>query len=281
MKKNQHVNVHSPSRESLDLEVMVEEGLNDKDSDMDTKSTASSSEAPQSSDDEGDREALPFLPSFVRMGAVFISDLSSLALNPLAESSRPDDEEDEAEVEATAHCCPALIPFAEVFFLVAVVSSLGSIFYAYARSWNDMQDDPDWSISRILAYDYNLVICYAAVLPSYLVMITTYLLKNYQRKHVQRAAAIGVVGGILAFTLDVEGYPTWHGFAAFLLLLAAFSLRKDANSWQSIVVGIGFILAVASCIFRLIFRHYGFGITMAIGEFLILVPWAFMMFNKN
>lgn len=179
------------------------------------------------------------------------------------------------------HRYPSLIRPAEVLFVMGVVASLSSIFVAYGRSWDDMQEDPDWSISRILAYDYNLLICYLGVLPSYLIMISTYTFKHYRRKHVRYAAGVGGLGGLLAFTLDVEGFPIWHGFAAFLLLSAVFTLRKDANKWQSIVCSIGFVFAIASCVFRLIFRHYAFGLTMAFGEFLILVPWAFMMFNTS
>lgn len=187
---------------------------------------------------------------------------------------------DEVKLEERGVTCPKNIPLSLKWFAIVTAIAVYTLIQCYMRAAADMALNPDWSISRIIAYPYNAATANGILLPALCIMVVLYMEHFSDKGHVWDGGVCALVGFPVVFFFNIIDHTLLHGSSLTFFVLASWKWKRDLTPGQSICAVTGLIVALAGKGLLAWKPFWVFGAMLGLGEVLILSAWATMILNE-
>ena len=149
-------------------------------------------------------------------------------------------------------------------------------------SFGDMANDSDWSISRIIAYNYNTTISIYILLPSFIVMIWSYAARHQAKLNALSGSIIATIAAPCVLVFEVVTYNQIHKLSVLGLSIGLVHFMKDMTWKQVLPTIIGLVVAWGSAFLRSCndgynSESYFLGAMVGVGEIARFLTWVTMI----
>ena len=169
-----------------------------------------------------------------------------------------------------------------------------ALIYLQAASREDLQSNPNWTISRVMVYDYNAPVTNFVLFPAFLTISLLYAVKHRFSARIRAGAAVAVAGGMGLMAYPVTTHETEHVVCALVVFLSSYFWYPECSSrqFQTFAASSVFFLggfAMESWFHRsksvgereISWLSFGPSISCVSGELGIFTTWGIMVQNEK